>query len=98
MAEIDDIIYQMLRLRIMTALNALPETAGLEFARQEADRRHRQQLGAHIETLAKAFYVSVEEAFVCKKPQTIATATAAGRGAFPRHVATLQEIIAGKRI
>ena len=32
-----------------------------------------------------------------KKPQTTVT-TAAGRGAFARHVATLQEIIAGKQV
>src|SRR6266550_4149422 len=50
--------------------------------------------GAHIETLSKAGYVAVEKAFVGKKPQTTVTATAAGRGAFVRHVATLQEIIA----
>jgi hypothetical protein len=50
--------------------------------------------GAHIETLSKAGYVAVEKAFVGKKPQTTVTATAAGRGAFARHVATLQEIIA----
>ncbi|WP_426426060.1 transcriptional regulator [Bradyrhizobium genosp. A] len=55
-------------------------------------------LGAHIETLAKAGYVSVDKAFVGKKPQTTVTATAAGRGAFARHVATLQEIIAGKQV
>ena len=36
-------------------------------------------------------------AFVGKKPQTTVTATAIGRGAFARHVATLQEIIAGKQ-
>jgi type IV secretory pathway protease TraF len=36
----------------------------------------------------------VEKAFVGKKPQTTVTATAVGRGAFARHVAMLQEIIA----
>jgi hypothetical protein len=54
-------------------------------------------LGAHIETLAKAGYVAVDKAFVGKKPQTTVTATATGRGTFARHVATLQEIIAGKQ-
>jgi hypothetical protein len=36
----------------------------------------------------------VAKAFVGKKPQTTVVATAAGRGAFARHVATLKEIIA----
>ncbi|GLR98293.1 hypothetical protein ACVIU7_002756 [Bradyrhizobium liaoningense] len=55
-------------------------------------------LGAHIETLARAGYVAVDKAFVGKMPQTTVAATAAGHGAFARHVATLQEIIAGKQV
>ena len=96
MAELDDIIHQPLRLKIMAALNALPATAaGLEFSRlKKLTGATDGNLGAHIETLAKAGYVAVEKAFVGKKPQTTVTATAAGRGAFARHVATLQEIIA----
>jgi len=95
MAELDDIIHQPLRLRIMAALNAMPGNTGLEFAKlKRLTGATDGNLGAHIETLAKAGYVSVEKAFVGKKPQTTVIATAAGRGAFARHVATLQEIIA----
>ena len=32
MAELDDIIHQPLRLKIMAALNALPAATGLEFS------------------------------------------------------------------
>jgi DNA-binding MarR family transcriptional regulator len=95
MAELDDIIHQPLRLRIMAALNALPATAGLEFSRlKKLTGATDGNLGAHIETLSKAGYVAVEKAFIGKKPQTTVTATAVGRGAFARHVASLQEIIA----
>src|SRR6516225_11191751 len=95
MAELDDIIPQPLRLRIMAALNVLPGSTGLEFARlKKLTGATDGNLGAHIETLAKAGYVSVEKAFVGRKPQTTVTATAVGRGAFARHVATLQQIIA----
>jgi DNA-binding transcriptional ArsR family regulator len=88
-----------LRLKIMAALNSLPKGASvLEFARlKKLTGATDGNLGAHIETLAKAGYVSVDKAFVGTKPQTTVTATAAGRGAFARHVATLQEIIAGKQ-
>ena len=87
MAGLDDIIHQPLRLRIMAALNALPSGAGLEFAKLKMLTGATDgNLGAHIETL--------EKAFVGKKPQTTVTATAVGRGAFARHVAMLQEIIA----
>ena len=95
MAELDDIIHQPLRLRIMAALNALQSGVGLEFSRlKKLTGTTDGNLGAHIETLSKAGYVAVEKAFVGKKPQTTVTATAAGRVAFARHVAMLQEIIA----
>jgi DNA-binding MarR family transcriptional regulator len=95
MAELDDVIHQPLRLRIMAALNVLPQGVGLEFAKlKKLTGATDGNLGAHIETLSKAGYVTIEKAFVGKKPQTTVTATAAGRGAFARHVATLQEIIA----
>ena len=98
MADLDEIIHQPLRLRIMAALNALPTATGLEFARlKKLTGATDGNLGAHIETLAKAGYVAVEKAFVGRKPQTTVMATAAGRGAFARHVATLQEIIAAAR-
>ena len=98
MPRFDEIIHQPLRLRIMSALNALAPQQGMEFSRlKKLTGATDGNLGAHIETLAKAGYVSVNKAFVGKKPQTTVTATAAGRGAFARHVATLQEIIAGKQ-
>src|ERR1700712_4859385 len=94
MAELDDIIHQPLRLRIMAALNALPAASGLEFSKlKKLTGATDGNLGAHIETLAKAGYVAVDKAFVGKKPQTTVTATATGRGAFARHVAYLREII-----
>src|SRR5438067_10994945 len=95
MVEIDDIIHQPLRLRIMAGLNALPAGTGLEFSKlKQLTGATDGNLGAHIETLSKAGYVAVDKAFVGKKPQTIVIATAAGRGAFARHVASLQELIA----
>jgi DNA-binding MarR family transcriptional regulator len=95
MAELDDIIHQPLRLKIMAALNALPAGQGLDFPKlKKLTGATDGNLGAHIETLAKAGYVGVDKAFVGKKPQTTVTATAAGRGAFARHVTTLREIIA----
>jgi DNA-binding MarR family transcriptional regulator len=94
MLELDDIIHQPLRLRIMAALQALPEGEGLEFSRlKKLTGATDGNLGAHIETLAKANYVEVDKSFVGKRPQTRVTATASGRGAFARHVASLREII-----
>jgi DNA-binding transcriptional ArsR family regulator len=95
MAELNDVIHQPLRLRIMAALNALPSGAGLEFSKlKKLTGATDGNLGAHIETLSRAGYVAVDKAFVGKKPQTVATPTAPAPCAFARHVATLQEIIA----
>src|SRR3954469_15573232 len=90
-AELDDIIHQPLRLRIMAALNALQPGTGLEFSRlKKLTGATDGNLGAPIETLSKAGYVAGKRPFVEKKPQTTAPATAPGRGAFARHVAMLQ--------
>ena len=96
MSGANEIIHQAMRLKIMAALNTVASKKGaIEFTRLKALVGATDgNLGAHIETLAKAGYVTVDKAFVGKKPQTTVTATAAGRGAFARHVATLQEIIA----
>ena len=95
MIELDEVIHQRLRLRIMAALNALPSGVGLEFSRlKKLTGATDGNLGAHIETLSRAAYVMVDKAFVGKKPQTTVAATAAGRSAFARHVASLQEVIA----
>ncbi len=94
MLDLDDIIHQPLRLRIMAALQAMPAGEGLEFSRlKKLTGATDGNLGAHIETLAKANYVQVHKSFIGKRPQTRVTATPAGCGAFARHVASLREII-----
>jgi DNA-binding MarR family transcriptional regulator len=95
MTELDEVIHQRLRLQIMAALNARPSGAGVGFSGLKTLTGATDgNLGAHIETLSRAGYVAIEKAFVGKKPQTTVTVTAAGRGAFARHIASLQEIIA----
>src|ERR1700687_5488848 len=75
MDELDDVIHQPLRLRIMAALNALPSGMGLEFAKlKKLTGATDGNLGAHIETLSKAGYVAVEKVFARKDP------TAEGEG------------------
>ena len=53
MNELDEIIHQPLRLKIMAALNALPAASGLEFVKlKQLTGATDGNLGAHIETLA----------------------------------------------
>ena len=94
MDRLDEIIHQPLRLRIMAALSALPKGEGLDFTRlKKLTGATDGNLGAHIETLAKAAYVGVDKSFVAKRPQTMVKPTPQGRAAFARHVALLREII-----
>ena len=50
-------------------------------------------LGAHIDTLERAGYVTIEKTFSGRRPRTLVKASAAGRKAFSAHVAFLREVI-----
>lgn len=90
----DEVIHQSLRLRIMAALAALPAHEMLEFTRMRAIVGATDgNLGAHLNTLEGAGYISVIKDFVGKKPRTRLLLTEAGRAAFARHVAYLKSLL-----
>ncbi len=92
--ELDPIIHQPVRLRIMAALTALPPDAQMEFvALRELLGVTDGNLGAHLRKLEEAGYVSIEKTFIARKPHTFIAATARGRAAFERHVKALREIL-----
>jgi DNA-binding transcriptional ArsR family regulator len=90
----DEIVHQSTRLKIMAALNLLERGGALEFTRLKTIVSATDgNLGAHLDTLAKANYVEVEKLFVGRRPQTRIKATAIGRRAFRDHVAFLRSIL-----
>ncbi|BCG74273.1 transcriptional regulator [Mesorhizobium sp. 113-1-2] len=90
----DDIIHQGTRLRIMAVLNTLERREALEFSQLKATIEATDgNLGAHIDTLARAGYVDVEKLFVGRRPQTRIKATTIGRRAFRGHIAYLRKLI-----
>jgi DNA-binding MarR family transcriptional regulator len=95
MPEANETIHQPIRLRIMAALTALPLRAeGLDFTRlKKLTDATDGNLGAHIETLARAGYVEVEKRFADRRPKTIVKATSNGRKEFAAHVAFLRSVI-----
>jgi DNA-binding MarR family transcriptional regulator len=94
MAAPDEIIHQSLRLKIMAALNTIDRNDRIEFTRLKTITGATDgNLGAHLETLAKAGYVDIEKRFEGKRPQTRVQATPKGRKAFTDHVAYLREIL-----
>ena len=90
----DEIIHQSVRLKIMSALNALPRREMLEFVRLKTVTGATDgNLGAHLTTLEKAGYVKIIKDFAGKKPRTRVGITISGRRAFHNHVSYLREIL-----
>jgi len=94
MAELNEIIHQPVRLRIMAALTALDADNSLDFTYlRDLLEVTDGNLGAHLRKLEEAGYIAIQKTFVERKPRTFVCATPAGRKAFQAHVAALEEII-----
>lgn len=94
MAELDAVIHQPVRLKIMAALKALPPADQIEFVRlKKLVEVTDGNLGAHLQTLEQAGYVAVEKDFADNKPRTRIKLTKQGRRAFEDYVALLRNII-----
>jgi DNA-binding MarR family transcriptional regulator len=94
MAEIDNIIHQPVRLRIMSSLVALDPDEQVDFVhlRKILDLTDGN-LGAHLTKLESAGYVKVDKTFIARKPRTFVKATGKGRDAFNEYTNTLKQII-----
>lgn len=94
MPELDDIIHQPARLRIMAALCSLGPREQVDFSylKEKLDLTDGN-LGAHLRALEEAGYITVGKTFVERRPKTFLAASAAGRKAFTAHVAALQSIL-----
>ena len=96
MSAPDETIHQSTRLRVMSALNALPRQEMLEFKQLRVITGATDgNLGAHLTTLEKADFVRIVKDFVGRKPRTRIGITAPGRRAFRIHVTYLREILDG---
>ncbi|MBL9188604.1 MAG: transcriptional regulator [Opitutaceae bacterium] len=94
MPDLDDLIHQPVRLRIMAALTSLESREQVDFSfLKEKLALTDGNLGAHLRSLEDAGYILVEKTFVERRPKTFVAASAAGRKAFIAHVAALQSII-----
>ena len=96
MAEIDSVIHQPIRLKVMAALFAMDGDAEADFSFL---RNHLKltdgNLGAHLEKLEAAGYISVRKEFVRRKPKTLVRLSRAGRRAFEDYTETLRGILDG---
>ena len=96
-AELNEIIHQPVRLRIMAALVTLEPANEVDFTylRELLDVTDGN-LGAHLRKLEDAGYIAVNKTFVERKPRTYVAATAEGRMVFQEHVSALQAILKRK--
>ena len=93
MSQLDDLIHQPLRLKIMAAL-AAEKGAPLDFPHLKTITEATDgNLGSHLTTLEKAGYVAIEKDFVGKRPRTQARLTPEGRKAFRAHVDYLRGVV-----
>jgi DNA-binding MarR family transcriptional regulator len=94
MAGFDAVIHQPVRLRIMALLCALGPPEAIDFSTlKDSLELTEGNLGAHLTTLENAGHVSIEKAFVARRPKTFVRVTADGRRAFDAHVAALEAML-----
>ena len=98
MADLDPVIHQPVRLRIMASLASLHETESAEFTfLRDLLGLTDGNLGAHVRKLEEEGYLHVEKVFVERKPRTFIALSNKGRKAFKEHVAALESILGKKR-
>lgn len=90
--KFDELIHAPTRLSIISLL-AATEWAEFKFLRDSLGLSD-SALSKQLTTLEEAGYIEIRKGFVGKRPRTSARLSRAGRTAFERHVAALQEIVA----
>jgi DNA-binding transcriptional ArsR family regulator len=94
MPEVDPLIHQPTRLKIMAALAGLDEGSRVDFNfLLELLSLSDGNLSAHLQKLEKAELIGVEKEFVNRYPKTWARITEKGRRAFEEYVDSLERII-----
>lgn len=92
--RIDDVIHGRVRLGIMAYLSGAgsADFNTLKTRLQATDGN----LSAHLRKLEDAGYVSVEKAFVNRKPLTTLTLTDSGRKAFAAYLEAIAKLVDGR--
>jgi len=97
MAQINEIIHQPSRLKIMAALAALDYDEQADFSYlKKLLKLTDGNLGAHLLKLEQAGYIKIEKTFIDRKPRTFIRITGNGRDSLKEHIEALKKIISGK--
>ena len=92
MADLDELIHQPLRLRLMAALHASPEPLEFSWLKRLLAATDGN-LGSHLATLEKSGYVAVAREGQGRASRTRITLTPTGRRAFRSHLDYLRELV-----
>ena len=96
MANLDTIIHQPVRLKIMSSLMSIEAEEKVDFTYlKNVLELTDGNLGAHLGKLEEAGYIRTEKMFVDKKPKTYICLTGTGRDAFKEHITALENIVKG---
>ncbi len=96
MGDLNPLIHQPTRLRIMAALISLNEGEKADFGfLRDLLELTDGNLSVHLQRLEEAGYAVVEKTYVGRRPKTWIWATAEGRAAFAAHVDALEAIVRG---
>lgn len=97
MTEVDPVIHQPTRLRIMAALVGLEEGAQVEFGfLLDLLGLSDGNLSTHLRKLEEAGFIATEKGFVGRMPRTWVRMTGEGRRAFADYVAALEGILGAR--
>ena len=97
MTELNPLIHQPTRLRIMAALVSMREGEQVEFGfLRDLLKLTDGNLSVHLQRLEEAGYTEITKIFVGRRPKTLVQVTQAGRDAFATHVDALERIVRGE--
>lgn len=94
MNELNKLIHEPARLRIMATLMSLSRAEQIDFGSlAKLLELSDGNLGSHLQKLEAAEYIEVEKTFEGKRPKTFVALTTTGRKAFRKHVKALERIL-----
>jgi DNA-binding MarR family transcriptional regulator len=92
--ELDPIIHQPVRLKLMASLVSIPHGDSVDFIYlRQVLQLTDGNLGAHLLKLEESGYAEVDKTFVGRKPRSFIHATDKGRAAFRDYVKVLEGVI-----
>ncbi|GAA5070139.1 DNA-binding MarR family transcriptional regulator [Thermocatellispora tengchongensis] len=92
--ELDPVIHAQARLRVVVALNALPEGDQIAFpGLRDLLNMTAGNLSVHLSKLEDAGYVSIVKTHKGRTPVTYVALTSRGRAAFDDYTAAIRELL-----